>query len=98
MAATATEIDKRKARIVASMYPTRINRGFKTNAERSQAGKLMGASGRAVAAWETGENVPTDEQVPAIEQWMASGPVWRYDRINHIIGPESWPKPLDMAP
>lgn len=93
---TTADIDRRKARIVACLHPTRIERGFTTDADCKRLGELFGVSARTVRAWGDGGSLPADDQLPAIERWLASGPVYRYAGVGRIEGPEAWPEPLDM--
>ena len=94
---TIADIDRRKARIVACLYPTRIKRGFKTEEDMKRLAALLGASRTTVREWEDGMRLPKDEQLPAIETWLSAGEVYRYAGIGRIVGPEAWPTPLDMA-
>ncbi len=97
MKPSQADLDRRKARIVACLYPTRIKRGFKTTADCKRLGAMLGISGGTLTTWENGDVLVPDERLPEIERWFSSGPVYRYDRIDHVVGPEAWPEPLDMA-
>lgn len=97
MRPSPADIDRRKARIVACLYPTRIGRGIRTADDCKVMDAKLEVGAKTVRRWENGNALPKDSRLPAIERWLASGPVWRYDRINHVVGPESWPEPLGMA-
>lgn len=93
------DLDRRKARIITRLYPTRVGRGFKTSEQAEQAAAQMGTVFSTLRKWENGDVLPSDEQVPVIEAWLSEGPVWRYDRIDHIVGPEKWiPRIMDADP
>lgn len=94
---TPADIDRRKALIVACLYPTRVRREFRTEADCKRLAAILGISRRTLTAWESGDILPPDKHVTAVERWLAAGPVWRYDKVDHLVGPEAWPKPLDMA-
>lgn len=90
-------LDRRKARIVACFHPTRIKRGFISDADCQRLGAVFGVSGRTVRSWGDAGGLPGDEQVSAIEQWLAAGPVYRYAGVDRIVGPETWPDALAMT-
>ena len=90
-------LDRRKARIVACFHPTRIKRGFMSDADCKRLGAVFGVSGRTVRSWGDAGGLPGDEQVSAIEQWLAAGPVYRYAGVDRIVGPETWPDALAMT-
>lgn len=91
------DLDRRKARIVACLHPTRIKRGFVTRDDIRRLGEILGVSRSAVHSWESGNGLVHEEQLPVTEAWLASGPVYRYAGIDRIVGPEDYPLPLDAA-
>lgn len=91
------DLDKRKARIVAALRPTRKHRGVRTASETEELARRFAASARELYRWETGSALPEDHQLPGIEAWLAEGPVWRYAAIDRVVGPEVW-IPLSVGP
>jgi len=93
---SVADIDRRKARIVACLHPTRTQRGFRTREDVGRLGAMLGVSRSTFQAWDDGATLPKDAQLPGIEQWLSSGPVWRYAGVERVTGPEEWPQPLNM--
>lgn len=80
--AEAADLDRRKARIMAALRPTRLNRGLGTAEGAVIVAGRIGIHQNTLYSWETGNTVPKDDQVPAVEAWLDDGPVWKYTRIG----------------
>jgi transcriptional regulator with XRE-family HTH domain len=94
---SVANIDRRKARIVAALYPTRVKRGFTTERQCKELAARLGVSSSKLYAWENGQYLPHDRELPVIEDWLAEADVYRYVGIERVVGPEPWPTPLHKA-
>ncbi len=91
---SVAEIDRRRARVLAALRPTRLARGFKGERGCQELAAILGVSTATLRAWENGESLVREADLQTVEAWLASGPVYRYAAIDRVVGPEQWPMPL----